>query len=208
MLPSVSAMDRADRVAPATGGGHDGAMTTGEAGQRQLYADPESALRPGRADAIVVLSLWLARRLFLPLLLIGLIFGLITGQLRTDESVIATWDSADDLVRALLTPLAGIALAILIRVGLAALAAAWPLSRWDRAQTAGTRGSFYRTAIDRWRLAQAYRSLRWTWGVRESAIRRAGTTGRRLGLAVPVTTALSILLVIAFAVVIALQLAA
>jgi hypothetical protein len=182
-------------------------MTTGEAGERQLYADPDSALRPGRADALIVLSLWLGRRLFLPLLLIGLIFGWITGQLRTEESIIATWDSADDLVRALLTPLAGIALAVLIRIGVgfAALAAAWPLSRWDRAQTAGTRGSFYRTAIDRWRLAQAYRSLRWTWGVREAAIRRAGTAGRRLGLAVPVTTVLSILLVIAYVVVVAVQ---
>ena len=37
-------------------------MTSGEPGQRLLYADPESALRPGRADAILVLSLWLARR--------------------------------------------------------------------------------------------------------------------------------------------------
>ena len=182
-------------------------MTSGEPGQRLLYADPESALRPGRADAILVLSLWLARRLFVPLLLTGLILGWIPGELRTEESVISTWDSADDLVRALLSPLAGIALAILVRIGVgfAALAAAWPLSRWDRAQTAGTRGSFYRTAIDRWRLAQAYRSLRWTWGVREVAIRRAGTTGRRLGLAVPVTRVLSILLVIAFAVVVALQ---
>ena len=182
-------------------------MTSGEPGQGQWYADPESALRPGRADAIVVLSLWLARLSFLPLLLIGLIFGWITGQLRSEATVIATWDSADDLVRALVSPLAGIALAILIRIGVgfAALAAAWPLSRWDRAQTAGTRDRYYRTAVDRWRLAQAYRSLRWTWGVREAAIRRAGTTGRRLALAVPVTTVLSILLVIAFAVVFALQ---
>jgi hypothetical protein len=106
-------------------------MITGESDRRQLYADPESALRPGRTDALVILSLWVGRRLFAPLLLLGLIFGWVTGQLRTEESIVATWDSADDLVRALLTPLAGIALAILIRigVGLAALAAAWPLSR-------------------------------------------------------------------------------
>lgn len=181
-------------------------MTPGETSQRPIYADPAAALRPGRADAFVVLTLWAARRLFGPLLLIGLIFGWVTGQLQAESTVIAEWDSPDDLLGALLTPLAGIALAILVRivVGFAALAAAWPLSRWDRQQAAGTRASLYRTAIDRWRLAQAYRSLRWTWGVRDTAIARGGTAGRRLALSVPITTGATIVLSVAFVVIVAL----
>ncbi len=178
-------------------------MTPAEPDEHTLYADPESALRPGSTDAVVVLTLWAARWLFAPLLLIGLIFGWATGQLQPSDVGRTGWDSPDDLLRALVTPLAGIALAILIRVGvgLAALAAAWPLSKWDQARTAGARGSLYRRAIDRWRLAQAYRSLRWTWAVREAAILRAGPLGRRLALAVPVSTALSVLLAVAFVVV-------
>jgi hypothetical protein len=41
--------------------------------------------------------------------------------------------------------------------------------------------------------------------VREAAIRRTGTMGQRLALAVPVTTVLSVLLVIAYVVIVALE---
>lgn len=162
-------------------------------------ADPAIALRPGRTDAIVVLSLWAARRAFLPLLLIGLIAGWLTGRVTAESDVAESFDTIGELLGALLSPLAGIALAIVIRVavGWLALAAAWPLASWRRTGPR-TLAQRYRDAADRWRLAQAYRSLRWTWGVRDMAIERAGGVGRKLALAVPVSIGLSIVLAVAF----------
>jgi hypothetical protein len=161
--------------------------------------DPAIALRPGRTDAIVLLSLWAARRAFLPLLLLGLISGWLTGLLNNESDVAEAFDTIGELLGALLTPLAGIALAIVIRVvvGWLALVSAWPLASWRRTGPR-TLGQRYRDAVDRWRLAQAYRSLRWTWGVRARAIEQAGAVGRKLGLAVPVSIGASIVLVIVF----------
>ena len=71
-------------------------------------------------------------------------------------------DTLGELLGALLSPLAGIALAIVIRVavGWFALAASWSLTRWERSEPR-SRVQWYRDAVDRWRLAQAKRSLRW-----------------------------------------------
>jgi hypothetical protein len=55
---------------------------------------------------------------------------------------------------------------------------------------------WYRDSVDRWRLAQAYRSLRWTWGVRDAAIERSGGAGRKLALAVPLSSGATILLAV------------
>lgn len=174
-------------------------MSTSDGEQRHLRVDPEHALRPGQSDAIIVLSLWAARRAFLPLLLIGMISGWVTGLLTDESDLAASFDTVGELLGALLSPLAGIALAIVIRVavGWFALAAAWPLARWERSEPR-RRTQWYRDAVDRWRLAQAYRSLRWTWGVRDAAIERSGGAGRKLALAVPLSTGATILLAVIF----------
>jgi hypothetical protein len=167
--------------------------------------EPGSGLRPGRTDAVIVLLLWAGRRAFLPLLLLGMVAAVAAG--RFDEDTLVGLSRPADLVGALLSPLAGIAGAVLLRfaVGWAALAAAWPLSRWPHRKPRGSWSQPHRDVIDRWRLAQAYRSLRWTWGVRDEAIARAGRLGRWLGWAVPGSTVATVVAVVAFVVVVGLR---
>ncbi len=56
----------------------------------------------------------------------------------------------------------------------------------------------WRLAAGGWRLAKVYRSSRWTWCVRDTAIERASGVGRTLALAVPVAIGASIVLAAAF----------
>ncbi len=85
-----------------------------------------TALRPGRTAALVVLCLWAARQAIPPLLLLGLIAGWVAGWLNAESDVAAAFDTIGGLLGSRQSPLAGIALAILIRVavGWLALAAA------------------------------------------------------------------------------------
>ncbi len=159
---------------------------------------PGSALRPGRFDAIALLILWAGRRAFWPMLLLGILVAFGLGRLEAEN--LAELTTPMELLHAVLSPLGGIALAFLTRlvVGWLALALAWPLSRWDRPPDHGHSLSVrWRDWVDRLRLAQAYRTLRWTWGVREAAIARAGAIGQRLGWAVPLSTIVTIVLWIA-----------
>lgn len=172
---------------------------------RSAQVEPSDALRPGRRDAVIVLLLWAGRRAFWPLLLLGFTVAVAAGRL-TEETAVGLSTPAD-LLRALLSPLAGVALAILLRIAVAwlALAAAWPLSRWPTEKSHRSWPQRYRDGIDRLRLAQAYRSLRWTWGVRAEAIERAGVLGRRLSWAVPISTVLAALAVVVFVIVSSMQ---
>jgi hypothetical protein len=159
---------------------------------------PSSALLPGNSDPVVVLLLWAGRRAFWPLLLVGASVAVVMG--RSDSDSVYALSSPADLAGALLSPLAGVAAAVLLRlvINWLALLAAWPLSRWHHVGRSRSWPQIFRDFIDRWRLAQAYRSLRWTWGVRAEAIERAGELGRRLGLAVPLSAVATLLAAAAF----------
>ena len=165
---------------------------------RAAPVGPSALLRAGQADAVVVLVLWALRRAFWPVLLIGTSVALAADRL--DAESLDELATPADLLGLLLTPLAGIAAALILRLGVSwlALLAAWPLSRWGDDDAPATRWSAYRGWVDRWRLAQAYRSLRWTWAVRDEAIERAGVLGRRLALAVPISSVATVLAVIGF----------
>lgn len=150
---------------------------------------PGDALRPGRFDATVLLLLWCLRKTFYPLLWIGIIGAIVTDRFNT--SLLAKLDTGPEIFSAVLTPLVGIALAIMIRVlvGILSFALAYPLSRSntssDYAHGRRTHSSI-RLWSDRLYLTRAYRSLRWTWIVRSEAVIRLGDTGRRLALCDPV----------------------
>jgi hypothetical protein len=174
------------------------AMTTNShSGSAATALDSQNALRPGKADAVVVLVLWAARQGSLPLFLAGIIFALLAGGLGAED--VGNLANPADLLRGLLSPLAGIAAAVLIRaaVSVLALLSAWSLGAPDRPSASPrTAVGRWHGLIDRWRVAQAIRSLRWTWEVRDAAVARAGPAGSRLALASPISAALSVVLVV------------
>ncbi len=80
-----------------------------------------------------------------------------------------------------------------------AFALAYPLTRWTAATDYATEKrdkSRYRLVRDRLYFTRAYRELRWTWAVRQVAIDRLGTTGRRLALVDPITRWSTVVLVV------------
>lgn len=159
--------------------------------------DPTAVIRPGRFDPTVLMLLWCMRKTFFPLLWIGFIILTIAGKL--GESSATELNSIDDFLTALFTPMVGIVAAIIVRLAVSgmAFASAYPLSRWNR-HTDYAVGRRSRSRIrmwwDRLFLTRAYRSLRWTWAVRQAAIERLGETGRRLAWCDPVLRWMGIIL--------------
>ncbi len=141
----------------------------------------EHAVRPGRLDPLTVLGLWCLRRTFVPLLFGGLIAVTLPG--RYDAQLVAGLVDPRAALGAVFSPLAGIALAILVRlaVGAVAFLSAGALSVGTVRASDGTRlAGRIRVWSDRARVTTAYRSLRWTWAVRATAVARSGPAGRWL----------------------------
>lgn len=145
--------------------------------------DPSLALRPGRFDGLALSIVWCIRRASFPLLLIGLIGAAVGGEL--DDLDPQQFQSMGQLFEALVSPLAGVVLAIVARVGAAWLG--WVLA-WPLARAAGPvhDGRSRRSArfVGRWLdlfyLTRALRAWRWTAPVRQLAADRLGETGRLL----------------------------
>lgn len=144
---------------------------------------PELALRPGRFDSMALWVVWCLRRSFMPLLWIGLISAAAVGQLaQVDSEQLRT---PAELFDALLSPLAGVVLALGARVGatVLALVLAYPLAR-DAAPPDGENRRWRAVRVGLWAdrlyLTRAFRQLRWTRPVRDLAAQRLGDVGRRL----------------------------
>lgn len=149
--------------------------------------EPSVAVR-GMTDARVLLALWGARRAFFPLLCLGLVIAsvviIVVRNVGVDEFTTELERVSDEgnLLPTLLSPFAGIAFALVWRIGVAwvALATTYPLARRHRmARSADrTRLSYaFRSWWDRWFLMRSYRAMRWTWAVRVEA----ATTDPRAG---------------------------
>lgn len=105
-------------------------------------------------------------------------------------------DTADQFWDELRSPLAGVILGVAIRLvaSFVALALAYPLAP-ARETTLPPRaylGSSLTGILDRLHAARAYRSLRWTHHVRQVALARLGTTGRRLAHLDPIMDAANV----------------
>lgn len=174
------------------------------ADQAGLRVRPEQALRPGRTDARNLLIVWYVRKSFYWLLFAGLIGAYATR--RTDEIAI-DWSDPGAVWAELLSPLAGLVLAVAVRLGssVAALALAYPLARdhdlplQPRTGVAGGIGRW----LDRRNVAKAYRSLRSTHHVRQVALQRLGPTGTRVSILDPIldvanTAAFATMVVVVF----------
>lgn len=146
--------------------------------------DPSQALRSGDADARLVLLLWCLRKSFYPLLWLGLSIAVIAfDDVNALNRRFASLSNPSEVVASLLSPMAGVVFAFGVRivVGVLALVSAYPLTKaTTRADyTAVSRtGGFFRLWWDRLYMARAYRSLRWTWAVRQFAAERLGRWGR------------------------------
>jgi hypothetical protein len=115
-------------------------------------------------------------------------------------------DSLGEFVSALLSPVAGVIIALMIRlvVGAFAFGLAYTIARWNRPEdyAHGRRtASHVRLWWDRVYITRAHMSLRGSWGVRQTAAQRLGPRGTVLALCNPVLTAANIILFIAFLVI-------
>lgn len=166
--------------------------------------DPRAAIRTGRFDSAALLVLWTLRSAVPAVFLAGVIYAwLATGRGIAGVQEVTTFAKA---WRVLLSPLAGIAIAVILRVavGFAALGLAYPLSRTASGSTIGPdifRRPF-RVWADRLHLVSAYRALRWTWTVRQIAVGRLGRWGKVLGWSGPVLLVVDIALSIALVLVV------
>lgn len=166
---------------------------------------PEAALLPGHRDPLALLVVWYVRKSSYWMLWLGIIAAMVAGQ---SGAIDLGFHSPESVLSRLVSPLAGVILAVILRVtaGLAGLALAYPLARAREAHLAPRRyrGRTIGTAFDRLHTARAYRSLRWTHHVRQVAIRRLGTTGRRLSRLDPAMDAANVGLLVLVPVVAAL----
>jgi hypothetical protein len=144
--------------------------------------DPTLALRRGRFDPLALWLVWLLRRAFLPLLWIGMI-GAVIGD-RFDELDPQRFQTVGELFGSLLSPPAGIVLAIAARAVAAALGwvLAYPLAHAGRPADSRRRFHVPQVAVwvDRFHLTRALRAWRWTSAVRAAAAARLGDAGGRL----------------------------
>lgn len=137
-----------------------------------MFIRPEQALRAGRSDARNLLVLWCLRKSFYPLTFLGLIGAYTTGRTDTDIE----WSDPGEVTQGLLSPLAGLILAVAVRIvaNLASLALAYPLAR-DRDRTLAPRTGPTRGLslwLDLRQSTRAHRGLRWTHHVRLEARHR------------------------------------
>jgi len=142
---------------------------------------PERVLGSGRGDATALLLVWCLRRTATPLFFLGATVAGLNGDLA--RNLAARLDTPEEVVSALLSPLAGIALALMARVVSSMLGwlLAYPLTkRWSQTYDANEDLGAYRRWYDRWQVTGSYRSLRWTWSVRNAAVRRLGSLGQVL----------------------------
>ena len=141
--------------------------------------DPERFLLDGRRDPTALLAVWTLRRLAWPVLGLGVAIAAAVGQ--TNEITGVQDQGVDGLVQDLRSPLAGIVVALGLRLlaALAGYALAYRLTTSTRHDGTTALSRSWRTANDRYHLTRAFQSVRWTRVVRLAAAERLGTVGHR-----------------------------
>jgi hypothetical protein len=132
----------------------------------------------GRIDAGVVLTLRAVRRLWVPALMLGLAWLIGTGDITTVRA--EDLDSVGELLAAVLSPLAGLAIAFGVRILTGALGflAAAPRARAELVADHERRAAIVARVSDLVFLTGALRSLRFTAAARDVAAGRLGAAGR------------------------------
>lgn len=144
-------------------------------------------MRPGRADAITVLALAALRTLSIMLLAVGATVAIVSRRL--DENLASQFDTPAEIWNALFTPLAGLALAVALRILVAVLSFLSAV----RLVPMPDNPKIVRRYSDQLRRISAVMSLRGTWAVREAAVQPAGRWGVRLHVSATVLVVLAVI---------------
>ena len=142
-----------------------------------LRIDPVACLGPGRKDARRLLIAWFVKKSFWWMFFGGSAFAAIVHAVeRVDNDYQVRLSSPDTVVSGLFSAFAIVVLAVLIRllIGWVALGLAYPLAASHDAALEPRTGwnRHWGTFSDRYKVAKAYRLLRWTHHVRQVALDR------------------------------------
>jgi hypothetical protein len=148
------------------------------------HLDVQLAMRPGTGDATTILLMRCLRTVSYVLFASGALVAWLADRL--DDLAVDDLQSPAGLARSLTTPLAVIAVAVAMRVLVTFLAFAFAaacIAVTHADFISATERTRVRRLVDHWRLAGAFRSLRWTWTARDLAITRLGGRGLLLARA-------------------------
>lgn len=168
-----------------------------------LRIDPAACLGPARADARRLLVVWFVKKSFWWMFFGGSALAAVVHAIeRTDNEFEVRLSSPDSVVSGLLSAFALVVLALLVRlvIGWVALGLAYPLAHAHDAALEPRTGwnRHWGTFSDRYKVAKAFRLLRWTHHVRQVALDRVapGTSWwRRVD---PVLDIVNVLAVVGF----------
>ena len=166
-----------------------------------LRIDPAACLAPGRSDARRLLVVWLVKKSFWWMFFGGSALAAIVHAIeRTDNELQVRLSSPDTVLSGLFSAFALVVLALLVRltIGWIALGLAYPLARaYDAELEPRTgRNRHWGTFSDRYKVAKAYRLLRWTHHVRQVALDRVApgpSWWRRVDPVLDVTNVLAVI---------------
>ncbi|TDT16838.1 hypothetical protein BDK89_2436 [Ilumatobacter fluminis] len=167
--------------------------------------EPDVCLGPGRSDSRRLLIAWFVKKSFYWMFFGGAAFAsLIHFVERVENDFRVNYRSPESVEHGLLSAWAFVVLAVLIRIAIAwiALAMAYPLARARDADLEPRSGwnRHYATFSDRYKVAKAFRALRWTHHVRQAALDRVApgpSRWRRMDPALDVANVLGVISFIA-----------
>ena len=168
-----------------------------------LRIDPIACLGPERNDARRLLIVWFVKKSFYWMFFGGSAFASVVHAVeRADNDLQIRLTSPDSVTSGLLSAAAFVVLALIIRlsIGWVALALAYPLARSHDAalepRTGRTR--HWATFSDRYKVAKAFRLLRWTHHVRQVALDRVAPGPSWWRRVDPILDVLNVLAVVGF----------
>ncbi len=137
----------------------------------------DACLQPGRGDARRLLIVWFVKKSFWWMFFGGVAFASGVHFIeRVDNEFTVDYQSPVSVEHGLLSAWVFVVLAVLLRIaiGWVAAALAFPLARRHDADLPPRTGwnRHYATLSDQYKVAKAFRSLRWTHNVRQVALDR------------------------------------
>ena len=142
-----------------------------------LRIELDACLQPGRADSRRLLVAWFVKKSFWWMFFGGTAFASVVHFVEHVENELqVNYRSPESVEHGLLSAWMFVVGAVLLRVAIAwiALALAFPLARAHEVGLAPRSGvnRHYATLSDRYKVAKAFRALRWTHHVRQVALDR------------------------------------